>query len=218
MTDPLIITDEAGRQKALNDIAHLDLTGKQWEVTVKRHRKRRSPKQNRMYWNWCEEVAGHVSEYTGYDKDEIHEFFKQNFLPGRRIEIEGMEAVRFTTTKLNTKEMSEYCDRLYRWASEELGLALPLPPVMTEERYAGPPMQANGADDDWGILAGDLVVLIKTAASADRLDEITALNVRALNAMEKHAPAHYARVMEAVGSRSEYLNNPPEKLHPLQAG
>ncbi len=218
MTTPIIITDEAGRQEALNDIAHLELDGKQWEVSVKRHRKRRSLKQNRLYFKWCGEVAEHVVEYTGYETDEIHEFFKQNFLPGRRIEIEGMEAVRFTTTKLNTKEMSEYCNRIYRWASTELGLALPLPPEIIEEGYDGPPQQANGAANDWDIVAGDLLNSIKAAPSIDSLEEITALNVRDLNAMEANAPVHYARVMEAVGSRSEYLNNPPDALHPLQAG
>lgn len=73
-----------------------------------------------------------MSEYTGYEKEEIHEFFKQRFLEPQKIEIEGLEAVRYTTTKLDTKEMAEYTDRVYRWATSELGLVLPLPPVAEE--------------------------------------------------------------------------------------
>jgi hypothetical protein len=201
MAAPFIISDEAGRQHALDRIAGLDLDEKRWEITVKRHRKRRSTKQNRMYWNWCEEVAGHVSEYTGYDKDEIHEFFKQNFLPGRRIEIEGMEAVRFTTTKLDTKQMSDYCDRIFRWASVELGLALPLPPEIIEEGYDGPPRPTNDADDDWQTIASDIVKEIGQAPNRGRLDEITALWEAELSNMEKNAPAHYTRVMRAMELR-----------------
>ena len=90
---------------------------------------------------WIAEITKHITEYTGYEKDEVHDLFKQNFLPAiKELEMAGLTAKRFTTTTLNTKEMSEYCDRIYRWASAELGFALPLPP----ER----PPQANGQADD----------------------------------------------------------------------
>ena len=127
MAEPFIISDEAGRQTILDEIAGLDLAEKRWEITVKRHRKRRTLKQNRMYWNWCEEVAGHVSEYTGYDKDEIHEFFKQKFLTPRVIEINGETVKKWSTKNLTTAEMSAYMNKIYAWVTTELGLLLPVP-------------------------------------------------------------------------------------------
>ena len=247
MPSPFIIADEEGRQKALNEIAHLDLDDKKWEITVKRHRKRRSLNQNRMYWAWVTEVADAVSDYTGYERDEIHEFFKQNFLPGRTIEIAGMEAEHRTTTKLDTKEMSEYCDRIHRWASTELGHTLPLPPeraydsdgrpldekltvaeaIERSEEKTWDAKRANGADDDWGIVAADIIALIDQAPNADCLEEITALRERELTAMEENAPAHYTRVMQAMEVRGLDLDRKDPAAqspqgdpvqHPLEAG
>ena len=145
MTAPFIIGDNEDRRQMLDHIACLDLGGKEWEVTVKRHRKRRSNAQGRLYFGWVEEVVKHVVEYTGYEKDEIHDYFKNSFLePGREIQIKGLPARRRspTTTTLDTKEMAEYCDRIYRWASVELGLALRLPP---ERGYDGDGHAADSA-------------------------------------------------------------------------
>ena len=214
MTAPTIISDEAGRQRILDQIAHLDLEGKPWEITVKRHRKRRSNAQGRLYFGWVEEVVKHVVEYTGYEKDEIHDYFKSNFLePGKEIQIKGLPARRRspTTTTLDTKQMAEYCDRIYRWASVELGLALRLPPVRgyDSDGHAvdtGPPQQANGADDDWHTIATDIMNLIADARDLDRLEEITALYEDDLTAMEASAPPHYTRVMRAMERQGEDLN------------
>ncbi len=152
MTTPTIISDEAGRQKALDDIAHLDLTGdKKWEVSVKRHRKRRSLKQNNLMWMWIDEITPYVSEATGYEKDEIHELFKQNFLPHIKLEMGDLTAEKYSTKDLDTKEMSDYCNRIHRWASE-FGIILPLPPErgydIDGRPVVMPPTQANGDDED----------------------------------------------------------------------
>lgn len=128
MPEPFVIFDAISRQKAADHIANLS-PDKVWEIYVSRYRQKRTNRQNSLYWMWCDEVAKAVSEYTGYDKEDIHEFCKQSFLPGRTIEIEGMEAIRYTTTALNTAEMAQYTDKVYRWATTELGLMLPLPPT-----------------------------------------------------------------------------------------
>lgn len=133
MPQTLIIANEQSRQRAAAFVAALSLD-KQWDVEIKRHRKHRTLAQNRLYWMWVAEVADAVSDHTGYESEDVHEYFKQRFLPGRRIEIEDMIVERFTTTKLNTAEMATYTDKIYRWASTELGLVLPLPPIATEER------------------------------------------------------------------------------------
>jgi hypothetical protein len=134
MSDQLVITDEATRHRAVEHVAGLSIDGKQWEVSVARKRKRRTLNQNALYWKWIGEVVDHVSDCTGYEKDEVHEYFKQRFLEPKAIEIDGFAAKRYTTTDCDTGEMAKYMDRIYRWASQELGLVLPLPPVATEER------------------------------------------------------------------------------------
>jgi hypothetical protein len=132
MTTPLIITDEAGRQRALQAIARLDLEGKQWEYTVKRHRKRRSNAQNNLYHAWVDEVVDHLVDTTGYERHEVHKLFKDSFLaPGRDIRIKGLSTpAEPTTTTLDTAGMATYMDQIYRWVSAEFGFALRLPPVM----------------------------------------------------------------------------------------
>ena len=210
MTAPFLITDEAGRQHALDRIAHLDLERKQWKVSVKRSREGRTQRQNRLYHAWVDEVADHVSDTTGYEHHEVHAFFKGNFLePGRDIQIKGLTArADVTTTTLNTAEMSAYMDTIYRWVSAEFGFALRLPPVMVEEGYDGAaPKQANGADDDWQIIATDIVNLIDVAGDFDRLAEIDATYTAELAEMDKHAPDHYSRVMRAMERQGEELNS-----------
>lgn len=123
---PIVIRDETMRQRVLDLIGSLD-PSKTWQVTVEPYRKKRSLNQNALMWKWLNEVAGHVRDHTGMDSDDIHEFFKQKFLPSRIIEIAGETVEHRTTTKLTTAEMSEYMDAIYRFCTSELGLLLPLP-------------------------------------------------------------------------------------------
>ena len=231
MTAPTIIGDEAGRQRILNEIAHLDLEQKRWEITVKRHRKRRSNAQNNLYHAWVDEVIAELSDFTGYEKFEVKKLFKDNFLePGREIQIKGMSTLAEpTTTTLDTKEMSEYMDKIYRWVSSEFGFALRLPP---ERGYEGdghatdskPRQQANG-DDDWRIIAADIVKLIAEASNLDRLEEITAIYEGEFNDMKDDSPAHYTRVMRSMERRGEELSrqdgtgeSAERAQHPTEAG
>ncbi len=211
MRGPFIIADEAGRQGVLTHIRDLELTGKtNWEITVKRHRKRRSTKQSNLYWMWIDEITPYVSEATGYEKDEIHTIFKQSFLPAIKMEMGGLTGERRSTKDLNTQEMSQYCDRIFRWASG-FGIVLPLPP---ERGYDGDGhaadskshQQDNGTDDDWQIIATDIVNLIVIARGFDRLAEIDAVYEAELTEMQKNAPGHYTRVMEARERQGEELN------------
>ena len=59
-------------------VAYLDRLpeGKAYDVTVVRHRERRSVDQNRLLWLWIQ----CISDETGQDKDDLHEYFKQKFL------------------------------------------------------------------------------------------------------------------------------------------
>jgi len=99
----------------------------------------RTLKQNRLYWKWVGEVVTAISEYTGYEKDEVHNHFKSCFLPGKHVEIGGRSSRYNTTTTLTTQEMSAYSDRIYRFAKIDVGVELTEPPEPDfEERYAQP--------------------------------------------------------------------------------
>ncbi len=134
MPQTLTIANEQSRRRAAEHVAGLSVDGKQWEVTVKRWRKRRTLNQNALYWKWIEEIVGHVSDATGYERDEVHEYLKQRFLEPKTIVIDSWAIKRYTTTNCDTKGMAYYMDRIHRWASQDLGLVLPLPPTATEER------------------------------------------------------------------------------------
>ena len=123
----LIVRDEDIRQRALDFIAGLDLD-KPWELTVKRHVKKRSLEQNNLYHQWVGAIAGE----TGHSHDEVHEWLKAEYLAPRMVEINGKtQQWRPTTTKLTTKEMSEFMDQVYVFGTSQLGLMLPV----LEDRY-----------------------------------------------------------------------------------
>ena len=213
MTAPTIISTVEDRSKVLNDIIDLDLNGKQWEVAIKRHRKRRSNKQSNLYHMWIDEIVPYVSGDTGYEKDQVKKVLQGNFLPAIKLEMGGLAAEDYSTKDLNTQEMSQYCDRIHRWASG-FGIVLPLPP---ERGYDGDgrPLaperidRANGQADDWRTLVMDLEAAIELADNGDRLVEITVVNQDDLDAMKEHSPEHYTRVMRAMESRGEDLNRAP---------
>lgn len=122
----IIIMNEVLRSRVIGLIRALNLD-KPWLVTLAPYRKRRSLSQNSLMWCWLDQVADHVSQHTGMDADDIHEFFKHKFLQPKIIEVAGETVECRTTTKLTTLEMTKYMDRIYAFVTSELGVLLPLP-------------------------------------------------------------------------------------------
>ena len=96
------------------------LEGKYVEVTVRKERSQRSLNQNNYYFGV---VVKMLSDFTGYEQDEMHEILKQQFL--KKVNAGGFEYVR-STTKLSTTEFEEYLDVVKRWAAL-LGCVIPDP-------------------------------------------------------------------------------------------
>jgi hypothetical protein len=96
----------------LEKIKTLDLS-KRWRVNVAEEKAVRSLEQNERLWS----LYGSVANYTGEDPSTIHELMGYKFLR-YQTEIAGnpVELVK-STTKLNTKEMTEYQENIERWAS-----------------------------------------------------------------------------------------------------
>lgn len=101
---------------------------KAWRIEISDVHRLRTKKQMGLMWIWVNQVADIIGAETGYDADDIHTFFKREFLPssGRKIiEIQGELYERFTTSDLSTTEMWDYMSAIDRWAVETLGVVLP---------------------------------------------------------------------------------------------
>jgi hypothetical protein len=98
--------------------------GKAVFVTVERIFRQRSIPQNSYYFGI---VIPCLMEWSGYDKDEMHEALKEKFL---RIEkVEGLPSTR-STADLTTIEFMDYIDEIVRWAATQ-GVDIPEPNEVT---------------------------------------------------------------------------------------
>ena len=92
-----------------------------YRITLSDTKPKRSGQQNNFLWGV---VYPTISEETGNDIDDLHEYAKRKFLPPRFIEINGEEIkVPGSTKDLNKHEFTEYIDKLQAWS----GVALPNP-------------------------------------------------------------------------------------------
>ena len=122
--------------------------GKPLVVTIKPQSTKRSINQNALYWDWLTEVQNKI----GQDKEDLHFEFKKKFLISilrrddegyaemcyaitllKQSESEQYEAVangvirETSTTRLNTKQFTEYLGLIQAYASKELGVFLRSP-------------------------------------------------------------------------------------------
>ena len=87
----------------------------------------RTNPQNRYYFGT---VLGLISQEIGHTPDECHEIFKAKFLPRREIKIGGdIHYILGSTKELMTSEFEEYLEKIRRFASINLSLAIPDPEV-----------------------------------------------------------------------------------------
>ncbi len=99
------------------------------EVILRPFKDTRSARSNRLYWMWL----GIIGEDTGYHKDELHEFFKDEFLEPKVIRLEDdaggaiERKIHPSTTRLTTKEFTDYLARIREFALHRLNIVLPEP-------------------------------------------------------------------------------------------
>lgn len=91
------------------------------DITIRRHRKSRSDRQNAYYWAV---VVGMLAEFCGYTPEEMHEALKWKFL---RREADGPLPTVRSTTELGTQEFEDYVEMVRMWAATDLGVVVPLP-------------------------------------------------------------------------------------------
>jgi hypothetical protein len=98
--------------------------GKRYSVSITQKREVRTLPQNRLYWLWI----ACISDETGNDKDTLHEFFKDKFLGFESVKVfNEIFEKPLSTTKLNTKQFTNYLDLIQGFAGSELGIVLPNP-------------------------------------------------------------------------------------------
>lgn len=100
------------RSYLFQKIERLDPT-RQWVVTVRERKSKRSLDQNRRLWD----LYGAIGEYIGEDKDAVHELMGFKFLRElKTINGESVESIK-STTKLSMPEMAAYQEAIERWAA-----------------------------------------------------------------------------------------------------
>lgn len=123
------VIDDEGRLQ-MHDLAGfrraMQRFGRGLEVTVRveEFRSRRSSQANRYYFG---AVLREISEHTGYEVDELHEYFKKKFNPVTFSMGSDEEVIGGSTRKLNTNQFYEYVERIRRFAETELGVSTPDP-------------------------------------------------------------------------------------------
>ena len=114
------VNDFKIKQNLLNELSLLNYP---YEVRVFDEPKTRTLPQNKLYWK----ILEIISDHTGETKDYLHGMFGLMFLPKDEYVINGERyLLPVTTTRLSTKEFSEYIEQI-RMEVSELGLILPYP-------------------------------------------------------------------------------------------
>lgn len=121
--------DEMQDKRKLYDTLK-SLHGK-YEIAFKKVRDNRSLSQNNYYWGVVLPYALEAVNNEGneWNLDDLHDFFKSEFLKDFKVIIIDNLARQTKTVKstseLNTKEFTDYIDRIVRWCAEQFGAEIP---------------------------------------------------------------------------------------------
>ena len=146
------INSHADISKAINYM-HTNYTqaineGKPLVVSISPECKKRSVAQNSLYWKWLSVIE----KKTGNDKDQVHFEFKKKFLINilkrdddeyaemclalsalKQSESEQFRAIadgvirETSTTRMDTKQFTEYLQQIEAYALVKMGISLPVP-------------------------------------------------------------------------------------------
>lgn len=107
-------------QRAADVVRALPLD-KPWRIAITEYRSRRTAEQNKLLWA----IYTAMTEGTGYTSSELHEAMKRKFLAPKVVKVGTMEVeIPGSSRELDTKEFSEFVERVAQFASEELGIVV----------------------------------------------------------------------------------------------
>jgi len=117
-----MIYDKNHRKESIEYIDSLFAQDKR--VTIVITKEKRTLDQNRLYWLWLTCIA----QNTGNDKDSLHEYFVWKYIqPEFQQVFEKLIYKRLSTTSLDTKQFTEYLNKIQVFANTELAIELPNP-------------------------------------------------------------------------------------------
>lgn len=114
------IETELDREMVIGYIQRLDLN-KKYSVEVTEKRVRRTISQNSLYWLWLTAIEFE----TGNERNDLHEFFKTQYLTPEVHDVFGSKIEVRSTTGLNTVQFKYLLDQVQIFASRELAIHLP---------------------------------------------------------------------------------------------
>lgn len=120
-----VIRSPQQRDIVLSLVGKLDLKY-EWDVTVKRHVKRRSMNQNALLHKWLTIIANEI----GDDMESVKRDLKHMFAPvdEHTSKITGETEVRpMATSKMSVGELSEFMEKIQAWAWSFAAIGLPSP-------------------------------------------------------------------------------------------
>lgn len=88
------------------------IDNKEIKVDIKVKRNKRSNNQNALYWLWLDVI----SEYTGFESDELHNSFRAMFLTNNQVKPPLVRS----TSLLDTAEFTKYLDKIKLYALENI--------------------------------------------------------------------------------------------------
>lgn len=102
---------------------------KVWRITIEPYKKQRSLAMNAYYWGVVlPTIQAHLEERDGvvWSCDDLHEWFRDEFLPKRVVDVGGIpKVIRPSTAELRTGPFSDYLERIIRYCAINMGLAIP---------------------------------------------------------------------------------------------
>ena len=110
-------------KKINNDFTDEIIDSKDYIITVKQVKYKRTLKQNSLYWLWIE----YLSYESGNSKETIHESFKEKFLEPQIETVFGKKKLVYSTKNLETNPFIKYLDEIRLFIIDFLGVVLPYP-------------------------------------------------------------------------------------------
>lgn len=96
-----------------------------YTLTIKRASEKRTIAQNDLMWMWL----ACIENETGTAKEDVYNHYCKKFLSKPDPMGEGF--INDTSSRLNTKQMTDFMKKIQADAASELGITLPVP----EDRY-----------------------------------------------------------------------------------
>lgn len=121
----MIIRNETDKDRAIRHIKALNMD-KPWQMECKPYKKNRSIAQNKLMWKWFKEIGDEL----GHDNtDVVYADMVEMFL--LLIDYTGLDGKpkqrRQGTSKLTTKEFTEFLEKVDRFSVSFLGIILTSP-------------------------------------------------------------------------------------------